>query len=117
MRLVYTGAWQRGLALVTKAIALNPAHPEWYQDPIVFYRYQTGDYEGALAVAQTQQVLRPWRFLFEAMILGQLDRSEQARPAIEAVLKLGRRSANALGYGARLERAGGAHRAHGRRPA
>jgi adenylate cyclase len=88
LRLVYVGEWERGLPLVTKAIALNPEHPEWYRDPIIFRHYQNGDYEQALAVAQKQQVVRPWRFLLHAMILGQLGRSEEAKPMIEAELKI-----------------------------
>ena len=82
------GEWKRGVALVTKAIALNPEFPEWYRDPIIFYDYQTGDYERALVESQKQKVRRPWRFLFSAMILGQLGRSEEAQPAIEAALEL-----------------------------
>ena len=31
MRLTFIGDWERGLALVTKAIALNPEHPQWYR--------------------------------------------------------------------------------------
>jgi adenylate cyclase len=88
LRLVYMGEWQRGLAFVTKAIALNPDHPEWYRDPIIFYDYQTGDYQRALVEAQKQKVRRPWRFLFSAMILGQLGRGEEAQPAIKAALEL-----------------------------
>ena len=88
LRLVYMGEWEPGLALVIKAIALNPEHPEWYRDPIIFYYYQKGDYERALVESQRREVPRTWRFLFRAMILGQLRRSEEARPAIEAALRL-----------------------------
>jgi adenylate cyclase len=88
LRLVYMGEWERGFALVTKAIALNPEHPEWYRDPVIFYYYQKGDYERALAESLRREVPRTWRFLFRAMILGQLGRSEEARPAIEAALRL-----------------------------
>ena len=88
LRLAYMGEGEHGLALVTKAIALNPEHPEWYRDPIIFHHYQNGDYQRALVEVQRQQVMRPWRFLFQAMILGQLGRSEDAKPAIEAVLRL-----------------------------
>lgn len=88
LRLTYSGDWERGAALVTKAIALNPEHPEWYLDPIVYYLYQTKDYERALIESQPQVALRPWRLLFRAMILGQLGRREEAQPAIEAVLQL-----------------------------
>ena len=88
-RLVYMGEWERGLALVTKAIALNPEHPQWYLDPIIYYHYQTRDYERALTEAQSQGISGDiWWLLFRAMILGQLGRSEEAQPVIEAALKL-----------------------------
>lgn len=87
-RLVYTGEWERGIALVTKAIALNPDFPEWYRVPIVFYFYQNEDYERALLESQTLDGTRTWRFLFRAMILGQLGRKEEARTAIDAALEL-----------------------------
>ena len=87
-RLIYMGEWERGLALVTKAIALNPGHPQWYNTPITYYHYQTRDYERALMVSQSQDISRDiWWLLFRAMILGQLGRSEEAQPAIEAALR------------------------------
>ena len=88
-RLVYMGEWERGLALVTKAIALNPGHPQWYLDPIIYYHYQTGDYERAWTEAQSQGVAGDiWWSLFRAMILGQLGRREEAKPLIDAALRL-----------------------------
>jgi adenylate cyclase len=47
-RLAYIGDWDRGEALLRTAMALNPAHPVWYREPIAFIRYQQGNYEGAL---------------------------------------------------------------------
>ena len=88
-RLVYMGEWERGLALVTKAIALNPGHPQWYLDPVIYYHYQTGDYERAWTEAQSQGVAGDiWWSLFRAMILGQLGRREEAKPLIDAALRL-----------------------------
>ena len=88
-RLVYMGEWERGVALVTKAIALNPEHPQWYLDPIIYYYYQTRDYERALTESQRQRLSDDvWNALFRAMILGQLGRREEAQPLIEAALKL-----------------------------
>jgi TolB-like protein len=88
-RLVYMGEWERGLALVTKAIALNPEYPDWYLDPIIYYHYQTRDYQRALLEAQNQGVSGDvWWLLFRVMILGELGRSEQAQPLIEAALRL-----------------------------
>ncbi len=88
-RLVYMGDWQRGLALVRKAIALNPDHPQWYLDAIIYYDYQTGDYQRAWTEAQNQGGSGDvWWLLFRVMILGQLGRSAEAQPMIEAALKL-----------------------------
>ena len=89
MRLTFIGEWERGVALVTKAIALNPEHPQWYLDPIIYYHYQTRDYERALTETQRQELSDDiWGVLFRAMILGQLGRREEAQPLIEAALKL-----------------------------
>ena len=88
-RLVYKGEWERGFALVTKAIALNPEHPSWYLYSTIYYHYQTRDYERALMEAESQGISRDigW-LLFRAMILGQLGRGEEAQPVIEAALRL-----------------------------
>jgi adenylate cyclase len=87
-RLTFIGEWERGVALVTKAIALNPEHPQWYLDPIIYYHYQTGDYERALTESQRQQFSGDlWVLLFRVMILGQLRRREEAQPLIEAALR------------------------------
>jgi tetratricopeptide (TPR) repeat protein len=89
LRLVYMGEWERGLALVTKAIALNPEHPPWYTDPVIYYYYQTRDYGRAWMEARSQGEFRDvWWFLFRAMILGQLGRSEEAKPLIDAAVRL-----------------------------
>jgi adenylate cyclase len=87
-RLTFVGEWERGVALATKAIALNPEHPQWYLDPIIYYHYQHENYEQALVESQTQEFSDDiWVLLFRAMILGQLGRSEEARPMIEAALR------------------------------
>jgi adenylate cyclase len=89
VRLVFAGEWKRGLALMTKAIALNPGYPVWYLDPYIYVSYQTGEYQRAWAAAQSQGEYHDvWWFLFRVMILGQLGRIEQAKPLIDAALKL-----------------------------
>ena len=118
MRLTFIGEWERGLALVTKAIALNPEHPQWYDTPVIYRHYQTKDYERALVESQRQEVFGDiWWLLYRAMILGQLGRSEEAQPVIEAALRLkpdvGERF---LGHGTYLERARAADRAYRGRP-
>jgi tetratricopeptide (TPR) repeat protein len=88
MRLTFIGEWERGVPLVGKAIALNPEHPQWYLDPIIYYHYQTGDYEQALIESERQEFSGDiWVLLFRVMILGQLGRSAEAQPLIEAALR------------------------------
>jgi adenylate cyclase len=89
IRLVFIGESERGVALVTKAIALNPEHPRWYLQPLIYYYYQTKDYERALVETQRQEFVEDiWWLLFKAMILGQMGRSEEAQPVIAAALRL-----------------------------
>jgi adenylate cyclase len=89
VRLVTSGEWERGLALLTKAIALNPGHPVWYLDPFIYVHYRRGEYQRAWAEAQSQGEYHDvWWFLFRVMILGQLGRIEQAKPLIDAALQL-----------------------------
>jgi serine/threonine-protein kinase len=49
--LAYSGEWERGCALVERAVDLNPRHPGWYWFPLFLNAYRKGDYAGALAVA------------------------------------------------------------------
>jgi adenylate cyclase len=87
-RLTLIGEWERGVPLVAKAIALNPEHPQWYLDPLIYYHYQVKDYEQALAESRRQQFTDDiWILLFRVMILGQLGRKEEAQPLIEAALR------------------------------
>ncbi|WP_027132881.1 hypothetical protein [Geminicoccus roseus] len=87
-RLVYMGEWEDGRGLVGKAIMLNPDAPGWYRDPLIYYSYQKGDYDQALREVRRSEVPRMWLSLFRAMILGQLDRNEEAQPYIEVALAL-----------------------------
>jgi adenylate cyclase len=89
MRLIYVGEWERGMPLVTKAIALNPEHPRWYRNPLIYYYYNANDYERALVETERQEFSEViWWLLFRAMILGQLGRSEEAQPTVQAALRL-----------------------------
>ena len=41
--LAYTGDWEQGIALVEKARALNPFHPDWLFFPLPLDDYRKGD--------------------------------------------------------------------------
>jgi len=89
LRLGLIGDWDRGLALVNKAINLNPVHPHWYYFPQVFYHYESQEYERALA--ELNKIHMPqffWTYLLRAAALGQLGRPQDAEKAVESLLAL-----------------------------
>ena len=47
----YSGDWERGLALLTRATSLNPRHPGWYWYASFLDAYRRTDYQAALAFA------------------------------------------------------------------
>jgi tetratricopeptide (TPR) repeat protein len=81
-----TGEWERGLALLDKAMRLNPHHPGWYHLASVLNFYLKGAYQKALQEAT--RVNLPgffWDPLVRAASLGQLGRTEVARAALTAM--------------------------------
>jgi adenylate cyclase len=48
----YSGNWERGLQLATRAIDLCPCHPGWYYFGICLNEYRRGHYTEALAILQ-----------------------------------------------------------------
>ena len=49
--IAYAGDWERGCALVERAVELNPRHPGWYWFPLFYDAYRRGDYREAVAIA------------------------------------------------------------------
>jgi non-specific serine/threonine protein kinase len=49
--IAYSGEWERGCALIERAVQLNPRHPGWYWFPLFYNAYRKGDYRGALGFA------------------------------------------------------------------
>ncbi len=89
MRLAFSGEWDKGLVIVDRAIALNPVHPQWYLFPRVFYEFDRGDYEAALA--QLEQIDMPgffWTHLWQAALHSKLGNGEQAQAALRSLLLL-----------------------------
>lgn len=83
------GEWERGTALIRKAIDLNP-----YYKPVVHYALwvdclRQQKYEGAHL--ETQRFIRPsifWDPLAKAATLGQLGRYEEGKQFVKTLLKL-----------------------------
>ena len=48
----YTVDWDRGIALIRKAMALNPMHPGWYWYPVAKYHMVRGEFDEAVTAAR-----------------------------------------------------------------
>ena len=85
----FSGDWERGLALVDKAIALSPLHPEWYHFARVMDYFRRGEYEAALTQAFRAEAPNfYWTHALQATIYGKLGRSEQGDAAIARLLEI-----------------------------
>jgi serine/threonine-protein kinase len=87
--LAYSGDWERGCALVERAMELNPRHPAWYRFPFFYNAYRQGDYVGALSVAL--KINMPGFFaVYEVLtaVYGQLGQQDAASQNLREMLKL-----------------------------
>ena len=83
------GEWERGLALLRKGMKLNPFYPSWFHLATYMDYYRRGDYKNAFAEAQKfnypELYLDP---LIRAAALGQMEKMQKARAAVDELLKL-----------------------------
>jgi len=85
----YAGDWDRGTELTSRAKALNPNHPGWYNFAEFFNSYRMKDYDRALEFAQ--HINQPDYFpdaYARAAVYGQLGRSAEAQAAASQFLNL-----------------------------
>ena len=87
--MAFAGDWDRGCALVKRALELNPRHPGWYWAALCYNAYRNRDYRAALdfgvkinmpAYFATHEIL--------AAAYGQLGDTEAASRALRELLKL-----------------------------
>jgi serine/threonine protein kinase/Tfp pilus assembly protein PilF len=84
--IAFSGEWDRGLALVQRAIALNPHLPDWCYLPYFYNHYRKGEYQAALQVVKKINMPEdPWPQMGIAATCGQLKQQEMARAAVELV--------------------------------
>ena len=89
LRLALNGDWDRGLPLIDRAVALNPAFPSWYRFARVVYHYDRREY--VMALEETNRIKMPkffWTYLMKAATLAQLGRVEDAKTAVNQLLQL-----------------------------
>jgi TolB-like protein/Tfp pilus assembly protein PilF len=80
---------ERGIAFVRKAVALDPFHPPWFHHPIAQHHFDRGEYEEALAAVRKVDAPNDfWHQVFLAVIYTELGRQNEARSALEELLRL-----------------------------
>jgi tetratricopeptide (TPR) repeat protein len=87
LRLALSGSWQEGLAIMDKAIALNPVHPHWYHFPWVFYHYEQQEFRQALA--KLDRIKMPdffWTHLWRTVLNAELNNHASAQEALEKLI-------------------------------
>jgi TolB-like protein/Tfp pilus assembly protein PilF len=89
MQIAYGGDWERGCAVVERAMQLNPNHPGWYWFPLVINAYRQRDYQRTLELVSKINMPRFWRTqLVLAAAHAQLGHHDAARQAAQELLKI-----------------------------
>ena len=80
------GDFDRGLALLDRAIAVCPCHPRWFHSGYVLRRILEHDYEGALTeTTKHLPFIGYWDDVVQAAMLGKLGRKDEASQHVERV--------------------------------
>ena len=89
LEIVHTGEFERGTAIVRRAMTLNPNHAGWMHFAPLWNHFHKGEYEQALACANRVDVPGLfWPFLVMASACGHLGRSNEAAAAVRDLLAL-----------------------------
>jgi TolB-like protein len=80
---------ERGIALVRKAVKLDPFHPTWLNFPIAHNHFEKGEYKEALAAARNIDMPGLfWSQIYLAAIYAEMGRQNEAQSALEELLRL-----------------------------
>jgi TolB-like protein/Tfp pilus assembly protein PilF len=89
MLTAYSGDWERGCAMVERAMQLNSHHLSWYWFPFFFNAYRKGDYQGALNFAlKINTAGFFFTYIALAAVYGKLGQADAAREAARELLAL-----------------------------
>jgi tetratricopeptide (TPR) repeat protein len=89
MLTAYSGDWERGCAMVERAMQLNSHHLGWYWFPFSFNAYRKGDYQGALSFAlKINMAGFFFTYIAFAAAYGKLGEADAAREAARELLAL-----------------------------
>ena len=85
----YSGDWERGIQLTTRAIQLSPHHPGWYHFGSVLNEYRQRRYAEAQAILQTIHMPDYWVLhMITAMTQAQLGNRAAAGAEVQRTLQL-----------------------------
>jgi non-specific serine/threonine protein kinase len=83
----FTGDWERGCALIKRAMELNPHHPGWYRWVLAINEYRKLNYRDAVDGAiQANSPGIFWTNMLLAAAYGQLGKLRAAREALQNLL-------------------------------
>ena len=89
LEIVHTGEFERGTAIVRRAMELNPNHAGWMHFAPLWDHFNKGEYEQALERANRVDVPGLfWPFLVMASACGHLGRRGEAAAAVRDLLAL-----------------------------
>ena len=89
MLIAFSGDWERGCAVVDRALRLNPHHPGWYWVPAAVNAYRKRDYQASVQASRT--INMPgyiWGPFTSAASYGQLGEHDAARQALKELLEI-----------------------------
>jgi adenylate cyclase len=89
MRLSFTGAWDRGVALLVSSYERNPGQASHYRIALVLHHCMHGRYREALTEAEKTYFpdLLPYHLML-ALVYGFLGRMDEAKAAVAAIVAL-----------------------------
>ncbi|HEY6931681.1 MAG TPA: protein kinase, partial [Thermoanaerobaculia bacterium] len=89
LQIVHTGEFERGAAIVRRAMELNPNHAGWMHFAPLWAHFHKGEYEHALERANRVDVPGLfWPYLVMASACGHLGRRVEAEAAVRDLLSL-----------------------------
>ena len=89
LQIVHTGEFERGTAIVRRAMELNANHAGWMHFAPLWDHFHNGEYEQALECANRVDVPGLfWPYLVMASACGHLDRRAEAAAAVRDLLAL-----------------------------
>ncbi len=84
--ITFTGDWERGCALIRRALELNPYCPGWYRLILGLDEYRKTNYREAATEAVKANTTGLWADIVFAAIYGQLGEQTAARDAVQNLI-------------------------------